>query len=524
MRNWDFTIELDPAREQPLFLQLANAVEAGIRCGRLKPGDALPGTRELADFLNVNRNTVVSAYGELAAEGLVTSRRGGGTFVAPALAAPARPKLPAPALPTYPLPAKVIPPPPYDFPASGALLLRGVPDARLLPARELARAFRRAISARGNRMLTCGDPRGHIRLRTELAAMLGRTRGLPVTPGDVLITRSIEQGLDLITRTLIAPGDAVVVESLSYPPTRSVLQLAGARLLPVEVDAEGLDVDALEALLEHEPVRAVLLTPHHQFPTTAVMSPLRRARLAALAMQHRFAIVEDDYDYEYHYDGQPVLPIAAGPARANVVYVGGLVDILAPSLGTAFITAPPPVLERLVALRAASDAQGDAAVDCAIAELFEDGDMLRHVRRMRRHYRDRRDALATALVRHLGSAVSFRVPDGSLGIWVRADEGIDVDAWSLAAPHEGVWFASGKTYDIHQRALPYMRLGFSYLDPAELDEAARRMARALMRARVVQSVPRGKAVPRTRHPEEKQALEADATRPLRARPLLHRVR
>lgn len=522
MRCWELTIEIDPAREQPLFLQLANAVAEDIRRGRLQPGDALPGSRELADLLDINRNTVVAAYGELAAEGLVTSRIGGGTFVAPPPAPPPVAHSPTPATPTYALRAAAIPSFERRLPVPGALVLRGGPDVRLLPTRALARAFRRAIGLQGRTVLTYTDPGGHIRLRTQLAAMLKRTRGLPAAPDDVMITRSIEQGLDLVARTLIAPRDAVVIEVLSYPPARRVMELAGARLLPVAVDRDGLDVDALETLLQRERIRAVLLTPHHQFPTTVVMSPARRARLAALAMQHRFAIVEDDYDHEFHYEGKPVLPIAAGVARPNVVYVGSLANLLAPGLCTAFITAPPSVIERLIALRATSDAQGDAAVECAIAELFEDGECLRHLRRMRRIYLIRRDALTAALVRHLGSAVDFRMPEGGLALWVRADENIDVDAWSRAGEGEGVWFNSARACDCQNRAQPFMRLGFSYHDPVELDEAARRMARALAKVRNARPVPRVAAVP-LRDPGSARS-ETTATHPPLARQSPHRAR
>ncbi len=484
MRRWQLAIALDPSRGQPLFLQLASAIAEDIRRGRLKPGDLLPGSRELADHLGINRNTVIAGYDELVAEGALVTRIGGGTFVAPRPVAAARPcATPTDEAPTYLLPPSPQPPS-IRMPAPGMLVLsRGTPDVRLLPSRALARAFRRAVGQQGRSVLTYTDPRGHVRLRTELAAMLTRSRGLIAAPDDVLITRSIEQGLDLVARTLIAPGDAVVVEMFSYPPARRVMQLAGARLLPLPVDRDGLDVEALETLLARESIRAVLLTPHHQFPTTVVMPAARRERLAQLSLEYRFAIIEDDYDHEFHYEGKPVLPIAAGIARSNVVYVASMANLLAPGLGTAFVLAPPPVLQRLTALRAACDAQGDAAVECAIAELFEDGELLRHVRRMRRLYAQRRDALAAALVRHLGAALDFHVPEGGMALWARADEGIDVAAWARAGEREGVSFNDAASYDFHHREQPFMRLGFSYLDPAELDEAARRMARALLRTR-----------------------------------------
>jgi GntR family transcriptional regulator/MocR family aminotransferase len=489
MRRWELTVALDPRREQPLFLQLASTIAEDIRRGRLKPGESLPGSRELAECLGVNRNTVVAGYDELLAEGLVNTRVGGGTFVADATPAPVSSASPPMDAPTYALAPQIHSRPPSNTPAPGTLLMaNGTPDVRLFPARPLARAFRRAIEHRGRALLTTNDPCGHERLRVELSTMLSRTRGLAATPETIMVTRSIEQGIDLVARTLLAPGDVVAVEAFGYPPAWSVLRLAGARLVPLPLDHNGLDVDALETLLTRERVRAVFLTPHHQFPTTSVMSQERRVRLARLALAHGFAIIEDDYDHEFHYAGKPVLPIAAGSGRANVVYVGSLSNLLAPGISTGFVVAPPPVFERLAGLRAASDARGDAAVECAIAELFEDGELLRHVRRMRRIYATRRDALAVSLKRRLGSALDFRVPEGGMAIWTRADEGIDLDAWSHAGERERVKFHGARPYDFFGQARPFVRLGFSYHDETELDEAVARMARALATIRPARAV------------------------------------
>ena len=473
-----------------MFLQLANAIAEDIRRGRLKPRDALPGSRELADLLGVNRNTVVAGYGELVAEGLLCTRVGGGTFVAQAPAAAVATIAPSSEFPTYALAPPAYPPPQdAPLPAGMLMLAQSVADARLFPERALARAFRRAIGPRSRMLLAQSDSRGHPRLRSELSAMLARSRALAVAPDNLMITRSIEQAIDLVARTLIAPGDAVAVEAFGYPPARSVLKLAGARLLPIPLDQEGMDVAALEALLKHQRLRAVIVTPHHQFPTTSVMSRGRRERLAELSLQHGFAIIEDDYDHEFHYEGKPVLPIAAGHGRGNVVYVGSLANLLAPGIGTGFVVAPPPVFERLAGLRAASDARGDAAMECAIAELFEDGELLRHVRRTRRIYQARRDAFAAALKRQLGSALAFQVPEGGMALWARADDGIDVSAWAAAGQREGVLFKDARSYDFFNREQPYMRLGFSYHDETELDESAARMARALMHVRTLRRHP-----------------------------------
>jgi GntR family transcriptional regulator / MocR family aminotransferase len=479
MRRWDLKIALDPERDLPLFLQLASAVAEGIRCGRLAPGDPLPGTRLLAEQLGVNRNTVIASYDELAAEGLVRTRRGGGTFVAELTGAvPTQAEQLTRHIPTYAL-GPMIELPRRNLPPTGILTMRSIPDAHLFPARVLARALRRTIEHRGHAQVSYGDVSGHIRLRTQLAAMLSNARGLPATPDNLMVTRSLEQGIDLVARALITPGDAVVVERFGYPPVWNMLKLAGARLLPVPLDEDGLDTDALETLLKQQRIRAVFLTPHHQFPTTVVMSAKRRLRLAELARAHQFAIIEDDYDHEFHYEGKPVLPIAAGPGGANVIYIGSLANVLAPGIGTGFVVAPPCVFERLTCLRAACDPRSDAAMECAIAELFEDGELLRHLRRVRRIYASRRDALVDSLMRYLRTAVEFRVPEGGMAVWLRAEDSINIREWITRSEREGVSFDAGQQYDLLNHEQPYLRLGFTQHDEAHLKDAVVRMARAL---------------------------------------------
>jgi len=480
MRQWQLDIVLDRARQQPLFLQLADALTQAIRRGQLLAGAPLPGSRALAAQLQVNRNTIVAAYAELAAEGLIRTRRGGGTFIAAAAHAPVRPHTIDIAQPTYALPPEQHAANTNTELAPGMLTLAGgMPDARLFPARELSRALRRVLERRGRTLVNHVDPCGHPRLRSELAAMLARTRNLAVSADNLLVTHNIERAIDLVARALIAPGDAVAVEAWGYPPAWNLLRLAGARLLPIALDEHGLDVAALERVLEREPLRAVFLTPHHQFPTTVVMSPARRAHLAELALRHRFLIIEDDYDHEFHYHGKPVLPLAADAGRANVVYLGSLANLLAPGVHTAFVTAPAPTFRRLAAWRAASEPRADAAIECALAELFEDGELLRHMRRARRLYESRRDALAEALRRQLGDALEFRVPEGGLALWARVEEAVDLGAWTRAGEAEGVRFIDARRFDFHQRDASTLRLGYGFHDEAELCEAVRRMARAL---------------------------------------------
>jgi GntR family transcriptional regulator/MocR family aminotransferase len=273
------------------------------------------------------------------------------------------------------------------------------------------------------------------------------------------------------------------VERLGDPSARNALRLAGAQLVPLPIDTEGLDVEALAALIARQRLRAIYVTPHHQFPTTVVMSAARRVRLAKLAFDHGIAIIEDDYDHEFHYEGKPIAPLAAGADRANVVYVGSLSKVFAPGLRTGFIVAPPRLLDRLVGVRIASDLQGDAALEYAIADLLEDGELLRHIRRMHKIYMVRRDALAAALERHLGGALRFRVPDGGMAVWASVADDIDIAAWARAGERQGVLFCGARVYSFDGSDEPHLRLGFSYHDETELADAARRMARALKQIR-----------------------------------------
>src|SRR5713101_3900910 len=221
--------------------------------------------------------------------------------------------------------------------------------------------------------------------------MLCATRGLAATADSLVVTRGSQMAFDLAARALLSPGDAVAVEELGYSAVWASLTLAGARLIPVPVDAEGVRVDALEKLASRETLRAIYLTPHHQYPTMAVLSPARRLQLLELARRNRFAILEDDYDNEFHYQGRPVLPLASADQAGVVVYIGTLSKILAPGLRVGYVVAPLPLMGRIAAIRSLLDIQGDLATEAAVAQLIEDGELQRHVARVRRDYARRRD-------------------------------------------------------------------------------------------------------------------------------------
>jgi GntR family transcriptional regulator/MocR family aminotransferase len=377
MRTWSFSVALDARSKTPLFLQIARAVATDVTRGRLRPGDPLPGSRTLADELAVHRSTVVAAYAELCAQGWARTRPGGTTSIAPTspdaaakrFSTRARRGVPArPGFDVEPVPADRVRPILPRAPAGALLMWGGMPDARLVGLDALGRALRRATRLHGRTLMRYADDgRGNPRLREALARMLSATRALAVGPDDVLVTQGSQLALDLIARTLVRSGDVVAVEALGYRPAWAVFQRAGARLEPIPVDAEGLDTTALAKLARRGPVRALYVTPHHQYPTTVVMSPRRRVALLELARVHRIAIVEDDYDHDYHFEGRPILPLASADTTGQVIYTSSLAKIVAPGLRVGYVVAPPPLLARLVDERTITDRHGVSVVEAAVA-------------------------------------------------------------------------------------------------------------------------------------------------------------
>ncbi|HYN09828.1 MAG TPA: PLP-dependent aminotransferase family protein [Vicinamibacterales bacterium] len=483
--DWRLVIDVDRSASLPPFLQIARALTDDIRRGRLRPGDRLPGSRDLADAAGVHRNTILSAYGELVAEGWLEAAHGRGTFVAHTIpesrardTTGARTRSEAPKRAGFAVPSGPEVYRPAALPRGTLNLSSGAPDPRLVPARAIGRAYRRVLARRAGLVLSYGDPEGHPALRSALASMLAVTRALPIGPEDVLVTRGSQMALSLVARTLLRPGDVVAVERLGYRPAWEAFRAAGARVVSVAIDDEGIDVAALAALHDRTPIRAVYLTPHHQYPTTVTLTASRRLEILALARRERLAIVEDDYDHEFHYEGRPVLPLAsADPARV-VIYVGTLSKVLAPGLRLGYVVAPPDVMQRITAIRSLLDIQGDLAMEAAIAALIDDNELQRHVARARRIYAERRKILADAIRRELGDAAEFRIPSGGMALWVRFTSPENVELWARRSADRGVWWYTGRRYAFDQKPIPFARFSFAWLNERELPEAVRRLVAA----------------------------------------------
>jgi GntR family transcriptional regulator/MocR family aminotransferase len=355
------------------------------------------------------------------------------------------------------------------------------PDVRLAPTNMIGRTYRRVLRTYGHDLISYQHPAGLPRLRQGLAAMLASTRGLATNPDNLLITRGSQMALALTARALLRPGDAVAVEHPGYRPAWEAFRLAGAEIIPAPIDEHGLDVERLQGIVQRRAIRAVYVTPHHQFPTTVTLSGPRRLKLLQLAAEKRFAIIEDDYDHEFHYAGRPVVPMASIDSENLVIYIGTLSKILAPGLRLGFVVGAPDLIERLVAYRSFVDLQGDAVLECAIAELLDEGLIQRHVRKTRRIYELRLRTLALALRRQLDGFVSFHVPSGGTAIWVKTRHPRVTTVWTQAARGCGVIFDAGSAFTLSGAPIRGARIGFACLTEDELIEGVRRLVKAVPR-------------------------------------------
>lgn len=483
-------LTIDKTSPTPVFVQLSSQLNALIRAGTLLAGQRLPGTRQLADLLGLHRQTVVAAYDDLLAQGWLESRPGSGTFVArhvpdvmpqPISSAQQTEISPTPLTqPGYAFASRPFLARPVLTNTSGLRLDDGFPDSRLAPMDELSRAYRSYFRwGDPQRHLGYGDTKGHPLLREQLAQHLNETRGLHTTPDNVLITRGSIMGLHLTSQTLLRPGDIVVVGETTWAGATMNFLQTGATVLTVPVDAFGMDTDALADLCTRQPVRMVYVTPHHHYPTTVTLRADRRVRLLQLAEQYGFAILEDDYDYDFHYLSRPILPLASADQKGMVVYVGSLTKSVAPAFRVGYVVAPTALIDELARLRRIIDRQGDTMLEFAVGQLFKTGEMKRHFRKALRTYHARRDHFCQLLASELSSAVQFQKPDGGMAVWTRFDPAIDMEKFAERAQRAGLFLSSGTSHNPPGQRLNSTRLGFASSTEAELEQAVAVLKRAL---------------------------------------------
>ncbi|WP_205878534.1 MocR-like pyridoxine biosynthesis transcription factor PdxR [Mycobacterium camsae] len=370
----DLHLELPPGRGRRVALE--SALRQAIREGRLAAGQCLPSSRALAAQFELARGTVVEVYSQLVAEGYLRTRPGAATEVAQGPSTPARVNAPRAA-------PRVV----ADF-------RLGRPDLSMFPRQEWLRALRRALHVTAHAELGPADPRGSPRLRTVLADYLGRVRGVLTSSEHIVICGGFTQGMRLMCDVLAAgAAGSIALENPCLPDHRAIAESAGLSVHPLDVDSGGAQPDRWPA-----PAAAALLTPAHQAPLGMTLDAQRRTAFTRVAAARAGYLIEDDYDGEFRYDRHPVGALQ-GLAPEQVVYAGSASKSLAPGLRLGWLALPTDLVERVIEAKRRADRGTDVLAQLAFAELIESGALDRQVRRMRRRYRDRRDALVETLDR-----------------------------------------------------------------------------------------------------------------------------
>jgi GntR family transcriptional regulator/MocR family aminotransferase len=483
-------INIDKSVQTPVYLQIANGIINHIRQGKLKPGSALPGSRILAKKLTIHRQTVVAAYDELYAQSWVEVYPRRGIFVAKNL-----PDItPRPLLKTleksgmasktyFDVDDNKIPFPQLFKPANNTNLIinDGFPDTRLAPVELMVREYRRFANYHfTSKYLMYGPEHGSENLRTELARFLGETRGLQVNPDHILITKGAQMAIYLTAQILLSKGDTAIAADPGYLSANNVFEQAGANVALVPVDEHGIDLDAVEAVCKKKKVKLVYVVPHHHQPTTVTLSSERRMRLLELAHQYRFAIIEDDYDYDFHYSSSPILPLASADYYGSIIYIGSFCKTIAPGIRIGFMVAPPNLIVQAARLRKLIDRQGELLLEEAMANLLKNGDISRHLKKANKIYHERRDVLCLLLQEQLSDHISFKIPDGGFGVWLKYLNGIKAIEVAEKAAAMGLTVSNGTGY-FQDQSYPsqFIRLGFASLNPKELETAVEIFATAV---------------------------------------------
>lgn len=478
MLPWKSIITLQKEAGCPVYLQIANAISLEIKKGHLGPGVKLPGTRQLSELLEVHRITVVRAYEELDAQGWIELRPSQGSFTSTKLPEISPRELNGKQRPHtfaaatgYELPVNTV----IKNPATPNRHIPGFhdgPDPRLVPVNEIAKAFRSVLLKKVNLKYTSYvDTSGVTRFRNILSLYLNDTRGLQTTFENILITRGSTMGLYLLTRVLFNAGDAVVVGDTNYYYADRTFLDAGMELHRVPVDESGIDIDAIELLCKRRKINAVYITSHHHYPTTVTLCAPRRIRLLALAEQHGFVILEDDYDYDYHYLSSPILPLVSSDTRGMVVYIGTLSKTISPAMRTGYIIAPPNLILELARLRQIVDAQGDPILELALCDLFEDGTVKRLMKKALHEYRLRRDFLCENLATRFAGLIDFKVPDGGLAVWAKFDKSFPLPQLSERMKGQGFILPNGLIHNTGSTTLNATRMGFGFMTLEECGKA-----------------------------------------------------
>ena len=453
--------------------EIYRQLRVAIRTGQLRPGEYLSPSRQLAQALAVSRSTVVAAYDRLAAEGFVTSRPGAGTLVSADLVRAKRGarRQSHDALRPRPIWESIGMPTVFDR-AARFDFRTGLPDAALFPHKIWRRLMARALRSAEQAERSYQHPAGQFPLRAAIAHHVGFSRGIEASADDILITCGTQQALDVLARVLLSPGDRIAVEDPGYLPPRQLFRSLGVGVTGVPVDRDGLVVDALP-----DGVRAVYVTPSHQYPLGVTMSLPRRRALLAWAERNDAAIIEDDYDSEFRFGDRPLEPLKTLDTRGRVIYLGSFSKTLLPTLRIGFLVGPRSLRTAMHKATFVSHWHAPTVAQTALARLIDNGDFARHIRRAARVYRKRHEMIV-ATVKH-DFADHLEIIPSATGLHVaalaRRASAEQMNAMVLRAAQADVAVQKLSSFAIGGIAGAGMVLGYGAIALEQIQEGLRRL-------------------------------------------------
>lgn len=479
-------LDIDRTSPVPIYRQILSRIREMILSGTLPPGFRLPPERRLAAALGVNRSTVITAYRELKGDGLVDCHVGRGTEVVSRRAAP-----PTPAAVT-PLPWRQLLRDEVGAPRDPLVrdlleltertdvinLSVGLPAPELLPLDTLRCVHDDLLSKIGSSLLLHSPTEGVTAFREAVAELLP-ARGIEGGAPDVLTTSGSQQGLDLVARLFLGPGDAVVVEEPSYFGALQVFRAASARLLAVPADAEGIRPDILEGVLERHRPKLIYVLPTFQNPSGALLSLERRRRVLELAYRFQVPIVEDDPYSELRYEGEALPSLKALDQSGYVIYLSSFSKVMFPGLRVGFIVAPRPVLRQLVLVKQSVDLHSSTPGQWILERFIREGHFARHVARMRGEYGTRRDVMAEALGRSAPDGVRWSAPAGGFYMWCSIPRRVAEGRLLAQAAERGVSYLPGAACFPSEPSAGFVRLNFTYSPPDAIRVGVTRLMDAL---------------------------------------------
>lgn len=462
---------------EPIYQQLARYLRQQIESGRLGPGDRLPPSRDLAQQLGIGRISVVNAYAQLQAEGLIASHTGRGTYVTGGRLLPRSHDSAPRTLPGVPnLPMREMT---RLAQQPGVIAFNsGAPPEEFLPVEALRHALNLVLDRDGAAAVAYEEAEGYPPLRAGITEYVS-SLGIRCHPDDVLVTGGAQQALDLVVQTLLREGDVLVTGNPTYLGILDIAYVRRVRVTGVPVDADGLCLEALETALREQRVGLIYAAPTHHNPTGTVMPLHRRRQLLALAARYGVPVLEDAVYHELGYRGTPPPPLKALDEDDLVIHVGGFSKILLPGTRIGYVIASGTLREQLARVKQAADICTPSLNQRAIHVFLANGMLVGHLNRVRKELRERCAAACAAARRHLPPGSQWAEPEGGMYLWVRLpDDGPSAAELYVTAVQHGVAYAIGTLFYTDGSGGRYIRLNFAAHPPARIEEGFRRLGAA----------------------------------------------